>query len=94
VAIAANIFLDITSLTANKGNAIKGIQKELNISPDETLVFGDYLNDLEMMQNTKNSYAMKNARPEIIGASCFITLFDNNENGVLKTIAQLGLLDS
>lgn len=93
VAIAANIFLDITSLTANKGNAIKGIQKELNISPDETLVFGDYLNDLEMMQNTTNSYAMKNAHAEIIAVSRFITVFDNNENGVLKTIAQLGLLE-
>ena len=93
VAIAANIFLDITSLTANKGNAIKGIQKALNISPDETLVFGDYLNDLEMMQNTTNSYAMKNAHSEIIAASKFITIFDNNENGVLKTIAQLGLLE-
>jgi Cof subfamily protein (haloacid dehalogenase superfamily) len=93
VAIAADIFLDITSRTANKGNAIKGIQKELNITPEETLVFGDYLNDLEMMQNTMNSYAMKNAHPEIILASKFITAFSNNENGVLKTIAQLGLLE-
>ncbi len=93
VAIAASIFLDITSFTANKGDAIKGIQKELNISPDETLVFGDYLNDLEMMKNAKYSYAMKNAHPEIIEASKFITRFDNNENGVLKTIEELGLLN-
>lgn len=92
VAIAGKIFLDITSFTANKGDAIKGIQKELNISPDETLVFGDYLNDLEMMQNATYSYAMKNAHPEIINASKYITRFDNNENGVLKTIQQLGLL--
>ncbi len=92
IAIASERFLDITSLTANKGNAIKGIQKELNISPDETLVFGDYLNDIEMMQNATYSYAMKNAHPEIINASNYITLFDNNENGVLKTIEQLGLL--
>ena len=92
VAIAAEIFLDITSLSANKGNAIRGIQKELNISPDETLVFGDYLNDIEMMKNATYSYAMKNAHPEIINASNYITRFDNNENGVLKTIEQLGLL--
>ena len=92
IAVAGKIFLDITSFTANKGDAIKGIQKELNISPDETLVFGDYLNDLEMMQNATYSYAMKNAHPEIINASNYITRFDNNENGVLKTIEQLGLL--
>lgn len=92
VAIAADIFLDITSLTANKGTAIKKIQKTLNISPDETLVFGDYLNDLEMMQNASHSYAMKNAHPEIIKVSKYITEFTNNENGVLRTIESLGLL--
>ncbi len=92
VAIAAKIFIDITSLDANKGNAIKDIQKELNISAEETLVFGDYLNDLEMMKNAKYSYAMKNAHPEIKKASNFITQYDNNENGVLRTIEELGLL--
>ncbi|QYA25875.1 HAD family phosphatase [Gramella sp. MT6] len=93
VAIAARVFIDITALDANKGNAIKGIQKELNISPEETLVFGDYLNDLEMMQVAKHSYAMKNAHPEIIEASNFVTSHDNNNNGVLRTIESLGLLN-
>lgn len=92
VAIAASVFIDITSLSANKGNAIKEIQKELNITPEETMVFGDYLNDLEMMQNAKFSYAMKNAHPEIISASKYVTNFSNNENGVLRTIEELGLL--
>lgn len=93
VAIAAKVFIDITSLDANKGNAIKGIQKELGISPEETLVFGDYLNDLEMMKVAKHSYAMKNAHPEIIQASNFVTSHDNNDNGVLRTIESLGLLN-
>lgn len=93
VAIAAKVFIDITSKDANKGNAIRDIQKELNISPEETLVFGDYLNDLEMMKNAKYSYAMKNAHPEIKEVSNFVTAYSNNENGVLKTIEELGLLD-
>lgn len=91
VAIAARIFLDITSITANKGNAIKEVQKKLGIDSNEILVFGDYLNDLEMVQNNENSYAMKNAHPEIIKASKFVTKLDNNENGVLETIKELGL---
>ncbi len=94
IAIAAKVFIDITALDANKGNAIKGIQKELNISAEETLVFGDYLNDLEMMQVARHSYAMKNAHPEIIEASNFVTSHDNNNNGVLRTIESLGLLKS
>ena len=92
VAIAAKVFIDITSLNANKGNAIKDIQKEFNITPEETLVFGDYLNDLEMMKAAKHSYAMKNAHPEIIQVSNFVTSHDNNDNGVLRTIESLGLL--
>lgn len=92
IAIAAKVFIDITALDANKGNAIKDVQRELNISPEETLVFGDYLNDLEMMKNAKYSYAMKNAHPEIIEASKFVTRYTNNENGVLRTIEELGLL--
>ncbi|APG59145.1 HAD family hydrolase [Christiangramia salexigens] len=92
VAIAANIFIDITALDANKGNAIKGVQQELNITPEETLVFGDYLNDLEMMKVAKHSYAMKNAHPEILEVSNFVTSYNNNENGVLRTIRELGLL--
>jgi Cof subfamily protein (haloacid dehalogenase superfamily) len=93
IAIAAKIFLDITSITANKGNAIKEVQKKLKIDPREILVFGDYLNDLEMVQNSENSYAMKNAHPEIIKASKFVTKYDNNENGVLETIKELGLVN-
>lgn len=92
VAIAARVFLDITSITANKGNAIKEVQQKLGITPDETLVFGDYLNDLEMMQNAHHSYAMKNAHPEILKISKFVTKLDNNENGVLETIRTLGLI--
>jgi len=91
VAIAAKIFIDITALNANKGNAIKGIQKEMNFTEEETLVFGDYLNDLEMMKVSAHSYAMKNAHPEVKEASKFITSHDNNEHGVLRTISDLGL---
>lgn len=92
VAMGAEIFLDITTKSANKGNAIEGVQKGLGISPEETLVFGDYLNDLEMMQNASHSYAMKNAHPEIIKVSKYKTQYDNNQNGVLKTILELGLI--
>ncbi len=93
VAIAAKVFIDITALDANKGNAIQGVQREMGISPDETLVFGDYLNDLEMMKVAKYSYAMKNAHPEIKEASNYTTRLDNNNNGVLDTIKALGLLE-
>ena len=89
VAVAGEIWLDITSKKANKGTAIEAIQNRLNISPAETLVFGDFLNDLAMIQNAGFSYAMKNAHPDIINAAKYITELDNNHGGVTHTIKQL-----
>jgi len=52
------------------------------------MVFGDFLNDYEMMQTAKYSYAMKNAHPEIIKIANFTTQFDNNQGGVTDVISQ------
>ncbi len=89
VAISGAIWLDITNFTANKGVAISKIQKQFDITAAETMVFGDFLNDYEMMQTAKYSYAMKNAHPQIVEISNFITTHDNNNNGVTQTIKQI-----
>ena len=89
VAVAGQIWLDITNIDGSKGTAIKAIQQRLNISPEETLVFGDYLNDLDMIQQAGYSYAMKNAHPEILKTAKYITELDNNHGGVTHTIKKL-----
>ncbi len=89
VAVSGSIWLDITNLDGSKGNAIKEIQRRLQISPDETLVFGDFLNDIDMIQNAGYGYAMKNAHPEILKAAKYVTALDNNHGGVTDTIKKL-----
>ncbi len=89
VAVAGQIWLDITNIDGSKGTAIKTIQERLGSSPDKTLVFGDYLNDMDMIQEAGFSYAMKNAHPRIIEAAKFITELDNNHGGVTHTIKKL-----
>ncbi len=91
VTVGAERYLDITTLSANKGHALRQLQQRLGIGPSQTLVFGDYLNDLEMMHAADYSYAMKNAHPEILQAAAFITAWDNNDCGVTRTIRALGL---
>jgi Cof subfamily protein (haloacid dehalogenase superfamily) len=86
VVVSGKIWLDITNKNADKGAAIEMIQEKMNITSEHTMVFGDYLNDLEMMASARYSYAMRNAHPEIIRAAKFVTLQSNNENGVTKTI--------
>lgn len=94
VAVAGDVWLDITHSTAGKGNAIKKLQDIFGISHNETLIFGDYLNDLDMMGEGYYSYAMKNAHPKIIEISRFVTHYDNNNNGVVETIKELFNLNS
>ncbi len=88
VKISGSIWLDISHKLANKGKAMEALQQRFHISPDETLVFGDYLNDLEMMQSATYSFAMENAHPEIKKHSRFEAK-SNNENGVTEVLRHM-----
>lgn len=88
VVLSGKIWMDLGKLDTSKGTAIKMTQKNLNISYDETMAFGDYLNDYTMMKEAKYSYAMKNAHPELKEIANFITKKDNDNNGVIETIKE------
>ncbi|WP_288305170.1 HAD family hydrolase [uncultured Fusobacterium sp.] len=89
IVVSGKVWLDLSNIGTNKGIAILTIQEKLNISYDETMAFGDYLNDYEMMKNVKYSYAMKNAHPDLISISNFITKEDNDHGGVTNTIKEI-----
>lgn len=89
IAVGGTIWLDITRTDANKGEAVRWLQEENNITPDETLVFGDFMNDYEMIQAATYSYAMKNAHPLLLEAANYVTEKDNEEGGVLDVIETL-----
>lgn len=88
VVLSGKIWMDLGKLDTSKGIAIKMTQESLNISYDETMIFGDYLNDYSMMTEGKYSYAMLNAHPQLKEISNFITKKDNDNNGVLETIKE------
>lgn len=89
IALGGSIWLDVTRTDANKGEAVQMLQKLHQITPDETLVFGDFMNDYEMMKAATYSYAMKNAYPGLKEAANFVTEKDNNEEGILDVIEAL-----
>lgn len=88
VKISGHTWLDISHKLANKGRAIEVLQNKYRISIDETMVFGDYLNDLEMMQQATFSYAMENAHVDIKNAARFITK-SNEEDGVVIVLKEM-----
>jgi len=80
--------LDVILPHVHKAYALKQLQKEWQVSPAETLTFGDSGNDIEMLRMAKYGYAMKNAAPEVLTIAPFVTKWDNNDEGVLNTIAE------
>jgi Cof subfamily protein (haloacid dehalogenase superfamily) len=88
IKVSGNIWLDISHKQANKGRALHVLQERLNILPEETMVFGDYLNDVEMMQQAYFSFAMENAHPEVKAVSRFRAK-SNDDNGVIEVLRTL-----
>jgi len=84
--ISGEYWIDIAHRDSHKGNAVHQLQEHLKVSPEETLVFGDYENDLEMMQQAGLSIAMENAHPSILKIAHHRTK-SNDDLGV-ETILQ------
>lgn len=78
-------WVDIVHKDVNKGCAVRKLMDRLGAGFDEAMVFGDYLNDLEMMGCCKYSYAMENAHP-ILKENAAYNAPSNDDNGVVKSI--------
>ncbi len=88
IKISGKNWLDISHLNANKGFALESLQKELDISKKETMVFGDYNNDLEMLALADYSYAMQNAHENVKKTANYMTK-SNDELGVETIIKKV-----
>lgn len=86
VVVSGNNWVDVMNLNINKGEGLKILQRKTNILPSETMAFGDYHNDLEMITASKYSFAMQNAEPAIKQAAKYITQGTNNQAGVVLAI--------
>jgi Cof subfamily protein (haloacid dehalogenase superfamily) len=65
VVISGENWVDIMRPGANKGKALIRLQEHLGISREQTMAFGDYLNDAELLDAAGHSYAVANAHQSI-----------------------------
>ena len=80
--------VELNSLDAQKGVALKRLAAHLGIPMEQTVAFGDDLNDVNMLQAAGLGVAMANAGPEAKAAADAITE-SCDESGVGKAIARL-----
>ncbi|WP_452224346.1 HAD family hydrolase [Lacinutrix chionoecetis] len=88
VIVSAKNWVDISHIDANKGFALQLIQESYGITTDETMAFGDYNNDIEMLQLATFSYAMENAHKDVKAVANYVTT-SNDDNGVENILKQL-----
>ncbi len=88
VVVSGVHWADIVPPTVSKGGGLRKFQQLLGISKEETMVFGDNLNDISMFREAAVSYAVPEARPEVKDAAVKITE-SRTKDGVLKIMKTL-----
>ena len=80
-------WIDISNASASKGDAIKIVQERLGVSRDNSIAFGDYLNDYTLLQECEESYAMSNGHPDLKAIAKYIAP-SNDEDGVMRVLRE------
>lgn len=88
VVVSGQYWVDVMAAGANKGTALRQLQEALGVTPDQTVVFGDYLNDLEMLDAAGASFAMANAHEDVRRRAAHLAPA-NTEGGVVRTLTRL-----
>lgn len=80
--------IQITNKTASKFSGIESVRHELKLDKSEIAVFGDDMNDIEMLQGYTHSVAMGNADLNVKQTAKYVTK-SNDENGVAYAIKHI-----
>lgn len=82
--------VEINQENANKGQAVLALAKHLGLSPENTMAFGDGLNDMTMIRAAGMGIAMKNGCDTLRRAADYITC-ENDLDGVAEAIERFCL---
>ena len=75
-------FLEVMTHGVGKGSAILRLAESLGISREQTMCFGDSMNDESMIRDCGYGVCMKNGLDCIKEISDFVTESDNNHDGI------------
>jgi len=78
-------WMDVMNPGIDKGTALKALQQRLYISFEETMAFGDFCNDIGLLENAGCSFAMANSHPDVLKKGRFLAK-RNSEYGVTDAI--------
>lgn len=85
LAVSGAHWMDMMDPSANKGKGLRALAKHLGVDMADTVAFGDYLNDRELLLAAGTAWAMENAHPEIKAIADKIAPA-NTDHGVIKVL--------
>lgn len=88
VTVGGPVWVDIMNRDVTKGSSILRLAAHLGIDADHMMAFGDTLNDLEMLDAVRHSYAVGNADAIVRARAKFLTA-SNEEHGVVQVIEKV-----
>lgn len=88
VVASGDHWVDLIEAHTEKGYALEEIQRQMNIRKEETMAFGDNLNDISLLNCAKESYAVAGARKEVKKAAAHV-LTDTSADAVMNVLKTL-----
>lgn len=85
VQVSGKIWMDVMAAGVNKGKGLAELCGVLGITPAETMAFGDYFNDYQMLEFAQWSFAPANAHEDIKRLARY-GCESNNDCGVTRAI--------
>ena len=89
ITCSAQVLVEVSPLSDNKGEALKFIASHYGVSMDSTVAIGDNLNDLPMIKEAGIGVAVGNAVQGLKDAADIVTV-SNNDGAVAKIIEKYG----
>lgn len=88
VVVSGAHWLDVMDARVDKGAALRALQERLGVDRSRTAAFGDYLNDLEMLDAAALSFAMAGAHPDVHARAAYVAP-PHTDAGVLTVLEAL-----
>lgn len=88
VVVSGKHWIDVMNPAVDKGRGVRALQASLGVTPAQTAVFGDYLNDTGLYAVADWSFAMANAHPGILALARYVAP-SNAERGVVQVLEHL-----
>lgn len=88
MAISGQHWIDFMDPQINKGKALHALATKLGVDLSNTIAFGDFLNDYELLETAGTAYAMENAHPKLKAIADEV-IGSNKQQAVISTLQQL-----